>query len=379
MLSMQDTVRNQVFQQAQTLIIKIGSNVLTREDDLLDQDRIQALAEQIGRILDSGRRVVIVSSGAVAAGIGVLGLDRKPASLPELQASAAAGQMRLMKAWEFALGSRGRKIAQMLVTVNDFRHRRRYLNVRNTLRTLFHFDVVPVVNENDSVSIAEIALGDNDQLAAMIASLVTDPLLVILSAVDGLFDGAPGADESSLISLVEQPCDSLAKYAVDEQSSAGRGGMQSKLQAILNATSVGESVILANGRHDGVLDRIANGVEVGTLFLANGSAIPAWKRWIGYTTQPEGRLNLDDGALRAVVENGRSLLAVGITEVDGEFDQGACVELVSLERVIGRGLVNYSAADIRRIRGQKSAQIPEILGRVPYEEVIHRDNLVIRD
>ena len=376
---MHNLVRREVYEAAETLIIKIGSNVLTRDDDQLDEDRIRSLAEQIDRVIQSGRRVVVVSSGAVAAGIGVLGLKRRPQSLPELQASAAAGQMRLMKAWEGALGQRGRNIAQMLVTVNDFRQRRRYLNVRNTLRTLFGFGVVPVVNENDSVSIAEIALGDNDQLAAMIASLVTNPLLVILSSVDGLYDGAPGAPDSSLIDVVREPSESLSEYAADEQSSAGRGGMKSKLHAILNATSVGESVILANGLRDRILDRIADGENVGTLFLASGSSIPAWKRWIGYTTQPEGKLYLDDGALRAVVTEGRSLLAVGITDVTGEFDQGASVELVSSSGVIGRGLVNYSAAEIRIIRGRKSDQIPSLLGHVPYEEVIHRDNLVLRD
>ena len=376
---MHNLVRREVYEAAETLIIKIGSNVLTRDDDQLDEDRIRSLAEQIDRVIQSGRRVVVVSSGAVAAGIGVLGLKRRPQSLPELQASAAAGQMRLMKAWEGALGQRGRNIAQMLVTVNDFRQRRRYLNVRNTLRTLFGFGVVPVVNENDSVSIAEIALGDNDQLAAMIASLVTNPLLVILSSVDGLYDGAPGAPDSSLIDVVRESSESLSEYAADEQSSAGRGGMKSKLHAILNATSVGESVILANGLRDRILDRIADGENVGTLFLASGSSIPAWKRWIGYTTQPEGKLFLDDGALRAVVTEGRSLLAVGITDVTGEFDQGASVELVSSSGVIGRGLVNYSAAEIRIIRGRKSDQIPSLLGHVPYEEVIHRDNLVLRD
>lgn len=376
---MHNLVRREVYEAAETLIIKIGSNVLTRDDDQLDEDRIRSLAEQIDRVIQSGRRVVVVSSGAVAAGIGVLGLKRRPQSLPELQASAAAGQMRLMKAWEGALGQRGRNIAQMLVTVNDFRQRRRYLNVRNTLRTLFGFGVVPVVNENDSVSIAEIALGDNDQLATMIASLVTNPLLVILSSVDGLYDGAPGAPDSSLIDVVREPSESLSEYAADEQSSAGRGGMKSKLHAILNATSVGESVILANGLRDRILDRIADGENVGTLFLASGSSIPAWKRWIGYTTQPEGKLFLDDGALRAVVTEGRSLLAVGITDVTGEFDQGASVELVSSSGVIGRGLVNYSAAEIRIIRGRKSDQIPSLLGHVPYEEVIHRDNLVLRD
>lgn len=375
---MDNLVRKEVFESCQTLIIKIGSNVLTRGDDQLDDDRIRHLAEQIDRVLKTGRRVVVVSSGAVAAGIGVLGLKTRPQSLPELQASAAAGQMRLMKAWGDGLGAFDRRIAQILLTVNDFRNRRRYLNVRNTIRTLFSFGVVPIVNENDSVSIAEIALGDNDQLASLIAALVPDPLLVILSSVDGLYDGSPTSPDAKLIPLVERPDASLTRLVAAEQSSLGRGGMAAKLRAILNATETGESVILANGRSDGVIDRIAGGEVTGTLFLASGTAIPAWKRWIAYAARPEGRLILDDGAVRAVTAEGRSLLAVGIREVSGNFDQGASVALVSPSgETVGRGLVNYSSADIRQIAGCRSERIPELLGHVSYREVVHRDNLVV--
>ena len=378
--SMGNLVRREVFNSSQSLIIKIGSNVLTRDDDQLDEDRIQHFADQIDRLLRSGRKVVVVSSGAVAAGVGVLGLARRPGSLPELQASAAVGQTHLMKAWGSSLSRNGHRVAQILVTVNDFRNRRRYLNVRNTIRTLFSFGAVPIVNENDSVSIQEIALGDNDQLASMISALVPQPLLVILSGIDGLFDGAPSNPQSKVIPVVERPSESLLQHVAAEQSSRGRGGMASKLRAVLNATGSGESVILANGREDGILDRIAAGDEVGTLFLAQGTTVPAWKKWIGYATRPEGQLVLDDGACRAVVQQGRSLLAVGIREVCGQFDQGASVELQNLSgRVIGRGLVNYGTEEIRMIAGQKSDRIPELLGHVPYSEVIHRDNLAVTD
>ena len=377
---MDNLVRKEVFQSSRTLIVKIGSNVLTREDDQLDEERIEHLADQIERLIEGGRRVVVVSSGAVAAGVGALGLDRRPQSLPELQASAAAGQARLMMAWNNGLTRHNRTAAQILVTVNDFRNRRRYLNIRNTLRTLFSLDAVPIVNENDSVSIEEIALSDNDQLASMIAALVADPLLIILSAVDGLFDGVPEASDSRVIPLIEKPDSSLLQYAGAGQSSLGRGGMTAKLAAILNATQTGESVILANGTTDGILDSIAQGQEVGTLFLASGSTVPAWKRWIAFAAKPEGQLTLDDGATNAVQNNGKSLLAVGIRDVRGDFEQGASVSLVaSGGSAIGRGLVNYSAAEIRRIAGQKSSQIPELLGHVPYREVIHRDNLVVTD
>lgn len=379
-LTMPDLVRREVFSRSETLIIKIGSNVLTRDDDQLDENRVQHLCDQIDRLIATGRKVVVVTSGAVAAGIGVLGLAEKPQSLPELQASAAAGQMRLMKAWGEGLGAKDRKVAQILLTVNDFRNRRRYLNVRNTIRTLFAFDVVPIVNENDSVSIAEIALGDNDQLASMIAALVPDPLLIILSAVDGLYDGSPSDAASRVIPVVERPDISLLQHVGTDQSSRGRGGMAAKLRAVLNATETGECVILANGQRDGVLDEIAAGEVTGTLFLASGSAVPAWKRWIGYAAKPEGELRLDDGACRAVIGEGRSLLAVGITAVTGDFDQGASVALRRVDGTeIGRGLVNYSSEEIRRVAGFKSDKIPELLGHVSYREVIHRDNLVVTE
>lgn len=377
---MRNLVRQEVFGSSQTLIIKIGSNVLTRDDDNLDHERIQHLADQIDRVRQTGRQVVIVSSGAVAAGVGVLGLKQRPQSLPELQASAAAGQVHLMKTWGQSFQATNHRVAQILLTVNDFRNRRRYLNVRNTIRTLLSFGVIPIVNENDSVSIQEIALGDNDQLAAMIATLVPNPLMVILSGIDGLFDGSPSNPESRVISVVEKPDERLLLHVSAEQSSRGRGGMASKLRAILNATSTGESVILANGLQHGVLDQIVAGQETGTLFLASGATVPAWKKWIGYATRPEGRLVLDAGAIRAVREAGRSLLAVGIREVSGDFEQGASVELLSpTGGVVGRGLVNYSAVEIRRIAGYKSDRIPELLGHVSYSEVVHRDNLVVTD
>ena len=307
-------------------------------------------------------------------------MPEKPQSLPELQASAAAGQPQLMSAWGDGLKKSGHKVAQILLTMNDFRSRRRYLNVRNTIRTLLGFGVVPIINENDSVSIEEIALGYNDQLASMIAALVPKPLLVILSGIDGLFDGPPGDPGSQLISLVPKPDENLLKHVSSEQSSRGRGGMASKLRAILNATTTGQSVILANGRSAEVLDKVARGEEVGTLFVTSGATVPAWKKWIGYTVRPEGKLVVDEGASRAVVENGRSLLAVGIREVDGEFDQGASVQIVNdKSAVIGRGLVNYSSEDIRRIIGLKSEKIREVLGHIPYGDVIHRDNLVVVD
>lgn len=373
---MEDLVRQEVFQACRTVIVKIGTNVLTTDDDRLDRERIQNLAAQIDRIIQTGRRVVLVSSGAVGAGIGILGLRRRPGSLPELQAAAAIGQPHLMRTWDDALSSTGHRTAQVLLTVNDFRNRQRYLNVRNTIRTLFDFGAIPIVNENDTVSIKEIAVGDNDQLASMLATLLPGPLLIILSGIEGLYDGPPSDPASRVIPLVERPDNSLLQLASAEQSTRGRGGMPSKLKAIISATSMGETVILASGKNAAVLDDIRTGKVTGTLFLAAGQAVPAWKRWIGFTAAPAGVLLIDEGACRAVREGGRSLLAVGITCVQGEFEPGALVGIQSDDGTeLARGLANYSSDEIRRICGRRSDQIFETLGHVPYAEVIHRDNL----
>jgi glutamate 5-kinase len=375
---MQERLRQEVFETCRTVIVKIGTNVLTTDNDRLDLNRIQCIANQIHRIQETGRRVVLVSSGAVGAGIGILGLNRRPESLPELQATAAIGQPSLMRTWDDALSRTGHRTAQLLLTGNDFRNRQRYLNVRNTLRTLFDFNVIPIVNENDTVSIKEIAVGDNDQLASMLTTLLPDPLLVILSGIAGLYDGAPSNPDSRVIPLVEKPDDALLKLVANEQSSRGRGGMGSKLRAILAATGIGETVILASGRSDTVLDDIRNGQVTGTLFMARSESVPAWKRWIGFGAPPAGTLILDEGAVKAVCQAGRSLLAVGIKSVLGDFEPGALVGLQSAGGVeIARGLANYSADEIRRIQGRRSDQIAAALGHVPFGEVIHRDNLAL--
>ncbi len=372
------TSQQEAFQASRTVIVKIGTNVLTTDADRLDVPRIQCIADQIHRIQQTGRRVVLVSSGAVGAGVGILGWNRRPESLPELQAAAAIGQPSLMRTWDDAMARSGRRTAQLLLTGNDFRNRQRYLNVRNTLRTLFDFDVLPIVNENDTVSIREIAVGDNDQLAAMLATLLPDPLLVILSGIAGLYDGAPSHPDSRVIPVVERPDESLLKLVASEQSTRGRGGMGSKLRAILAATGMGESVILASGRSDTVLDDIRLGQPVGTLFKARSETVPAWKRWIAFGAPPAGTLVVDEGAVSAVRDSGRSLLAVGIREVLGDFESGSLVGLQSPDGVeFARGLANYSADEIRRIRGRRSDQIASALGHVPFGEVIHRDNLAV--
>ena len=375
---MQNLVRREVVETARTLVVKIGTNVLSRPDGSLDVERLTSLAEQIHRVHTTGRRVAIVSSGAVGAGMSLLSLTERPRDLPHLQAAAATGQAHLIRLYDDCLRRHGYHAAQMLLTANDFKTRARYLNVRNTLHTLFEYGAVPIINENDTVSVAEIKFGDNDHLAAMVANLMSDPLLIILSVVDGLYDGDPQRPETKPIPLVEHWDDTLLNLATSTRSSRGTGGMPSKLSAVRMATAVGENVIIANGTTPDVLDRILAGEEIGTLFLAEGKTVPAWKRWIGYTVPPKGRLLLDEGACRAITERGRSLLAIGITRVEGEFSKG---ELVSLADASGhelaRGLTNYAARDLVRICGKHTEEITAILGSLPYVEAVHRDNLVL--
>ncbi|QDT53381.1 Glutamate 5-kinase [Caulifigura coniformis] len=369
--------RQQVFAASQAVVVKIGTNALSRPDDTLDVDRIHRLAEQLWAIRATGRRVVVVSSGAVGAGIGLLKLKGRPRDLPHVQAAAAAGQARLIRAYDEALQVHGVHAAQILLTANDFKHRTRYLNVRNTLHTLFEYPVIPIVNENDTVSISEIKFGDNDRLAAMVASLIEKPLLIILSVVDGLLDGDPSDPAARPLRLVEN-LKAVESLAGSSKSSRGTGGMKSKLESVRMATHTGTNVIIADGRMDGVLDRVTAGEELGTLFLSRKESVPAWKRWIGYTVTPRGALRLDEGAVRAVVEKGRSLLAIGVTGVDGDFSKG---ELVSLFDPSGhefaRGLSNFDARTAASIAGKRTEQVIEALGAGAYQEVIHRDNLTV--
>ena len=375
---MVNLLRREVIETAKTVVIKVGTSVLSNDDDSLNIARIAALVEQVDRIRKTGRRVVLVSSGAVGAGMGLLGLKERPKDLPHLQAAAATGQAHLIRLYDDCLQAHGCRAAQLLLTANDFRTRERYLNVRNTLNSLFDYPIVPVINENDTVSITEIQFGDNDQLAGMVSNLLDDSILVILSVVDGLLDGDPDSPDSRVVTQVSNWDERLLSLAADTQSRRGKGGMRSKLQAIRRVVNVGENVILANGRHQDVLDRILAGEEIGTLFLAQGPSIPAWKRWIGYTIEPAGRLIVDEGARKALSENGRSLLPIGITRVEGRFEKGAVVAVVNAAGIeFARGLTNYDSRSASSICGRRTAEIDAILGETPYEEVIHRDNLAV--
>lgn len=383
--AMLDPVRQEVAATSDTIVVKVGTRVLTHRDGTLDHDRVAAIAEQLVWLIEEKRHVVLVSSGAVGAGLGRLGLARRPADLAQLQAVAAVGQSRLIEAYNRALEPHGRHAAQILVTADDLNDRARYLNIRNTLRAAFQFGAVPIINENDTVRVDELQrnVGDNDRLAAMVTNLLRAPLLVLLSDVDGLYDGDPQRPGSKVVPLITDVDEAMRALQQQPPVSGkvnylGRGGMASKLEAARLATSAGENVIIANGRRANVLLDIVAGAPIGTLLLAAGPAVASRKRWIGLTAQPCGKLLLDAGAQRAIENAGRSLLAVGIVCVEGSFRKGDVVALCREDgSELARGLTNYAAEEILRIAGQSTERIGEILGHRPYDEVVHRDNLVI--
>ena len=358
-------------------MVKVGTNVLSGPDGRPDRARIASLSAQIARARTPDRGVVLVSSGAVGAGLDLLGLDRRPTDLAHLQAAAAAGQARLIRWYDESLRSHGLRAAQILLGADDFRDRTRYLNARNTLATLREFPAVPIVNENDTVSTAEISLGDNDRLAAMTAGLVPAPLLVLLTSAPGLCDGDPAAG-GRVISLIDRWDDGLFRFAAPGRTTLGTGGMRSKLEAVRDAAAAGVDTILADGRTDDVLDRIAAGEPVGTLIRGEPDAPTAWKRWIGFTLLPAGEITVDAGAVRALTERGRSLLPIGVTGVAGEFLRGGPVRVLGPRGTeFARGLSNLSSGELRRVSGCRTDKMSELLGGVPDATVIHRDNLTL--
>lgn len=377
---MSETLRKQVAEAATTVVVKVGTRVITLDDGTLNHERIDQLAEEIHAISEAGRRVVLVSSGAVGAGISLLGLKTRPTDLARLQAVAAVGQTHLIEAYDRVLARHGRRAAQVLLTAEDVDDRVRYLNVRNTLVSILGFGAIPIVNENDTVSVEELmtTFGDNDRLAAMVTNLIRAPLLVILSDIEGLYDGDPSLPSSKIVHTVERIDERVLGYVRDRRTGLSKGGMASKLEAARIVTTAGENVIIASGREPDVLSRIVAGHEVGTLFLAQGKGISPYKRWLGFSAQVRGRIQLDAGARKAIVDQGRSLLAAGIVSTQGDFQKGDVVALCDSEgAVVARGLTNYASAEVEQIKGLKSDKIAGVLGHRPYEEVVHRDNLAI--
>ncbi len=368
------------FARPSLVVVKVGSSSLRGPHGRLDRDQVHSLAEQVVALRATGVRVVLVSSGAVAAGMGLLGLDRRPSDLQTLQACAAVGQGELIHEYQRTFRTHELAAAQILLTPDDFGRRSRYLNARTTLQRLLALGAVPIINENDAVATDELAYGDNDHLAALVASMLDAQLLLLLSDVDGLYDGHPDAEGARLVSRVERAGDVDLAAVGGVGSHVGSGGMRTKVEAALIATASTAHVVVANARRPGVVDDVVSGRDLGTWFVAGTRRLEARRLWIGYALRPSGRLHVDAGAVHALVDLGRSLLAVGVTEVEGAFQAGEAVEVVAPDgTTVARGLTAYAADDVRRLAGRSTLDALEALGPGYAREVIHRDDLALRD
>ena len=364
---------------ARRVVIKVGSSLVTDEGRGLDASAIARWAAQISTLHQLGKQVVLVSSGAIAEGMQRLGWSRRPQQIHELQAAAAVGQMGLAQAYESGLAAHGLHSAQVLLTHADLADRARYLNARSTLMTLLGLRVVPVINENDSVVTDEIKVGDNDTLAALVTNLVEADVLVILTDQAGLYSADPRTDPAAILIGQAQAGDpALEAIAAGPGSSIGSGGMLTKVLAAKRAARSGACTIIASGREDDVLVRLANGVQVGTELTARDAVLTARKQWLADHLQLKGRLTVDAGAVRALMQEGKSLLPVGVVQVHGEFARGDVVSCVAPDgREVARGLVNYSSSEARLIARKPSSEIAATLGFIEEPELIHRDNLVV--
>lgn len=368
--------------QAACWVIKIGSAMITAEGRGLDLDAIGAWVKQMAALhqYGQGKQLLLVSSGAVAEGMRRLNIQQRPHALPELQAAAAVGQMGLVQAYESQFQRHGIGTAQVLLTHEDAADRTRYLNVRSTLRTLLGLGVIPVINENDVVSFDKLRFGDNDTIGALVANLMSADLFVILTDQRGMYEQDPRRfPEAKMIHEARAGDPALEQMSGASSSGGlGRGGMLTKVQAAAKAARSGTSTIIAWGREPDVLRRIAAGEEIGTLLRPSQTPLAARKRWLAAQLQLKGQLSLDAGAVRVLQRSGRSLLAVGVTAVSGDFSRGDLVACLNPEgKEVGRGLVNYAAAEAAKIIGQPSERIEALLGYVDEPELIHRDNLVV--
>ncbi len=366
----------QQLRNAKCIVVKVGTSTLTHETGNLNLMRMEHLVRQLADLKNQDREVILVTSAAIGAGMGRLGIRQRPKEIPAKQALAAIGQGILMQTYEKLFSEYGTAVAQVLLTKDDVADRSRYLNARNTLKKIIQYGAVPIINENDTVTFDEIKVGDNDTLAAMVAGLVDADLLVLLSDIDGLYTADPRKEaDARLIPLVEEITPEIEALAGDPGSKFGSGGMQTKIAAARIAVTQGIPMVLTNGAASDCLQFLNGTPGKGTLFLAKQHPLGSRKGWLAFSTRRAGSLTVDKGAAEAIVKNGKSLLPKGISQVEGKFTRGAVVEVLSEGRVIARGIVNYSDGDIVRIMGRHSHEIDSILGQGHEVEVIHRDNL----
>ncbi len=389
---MSKELRKNILKSAKRVVIKVGSGVISDHESGnsplergLSQKRIRSYAKRIKAIADAGYQVILVSSGAIMAGRERLNLKRPNLDIPQKQACAAIGQSFLMRSYEQYFEKQGLKVAQILLGHDDLENRKRYLNIRHTLEALLAHGVIPIVNENDSVTVDEIKIGDNDTLSANVACMAEAHLLILLSDVDGLFTSDParansrsGASPAKLIAYVDRVTPEIEKLAGKSKNPLAVGGMYTKVLAAKKTMSFGIPTLIINGLKGENLKKVFAGSQVGTLFWSGAAKIKDRKHWIAHTLKPAGSVTVDTGARKALVERGKSLLAAGVVKVDGRFEFGGAVLILDEKgREIARGLVNYNSRDLDQIKGMKSAAVRSLVGQNFYEEVIHRDDLVL--
>ena len=371
-------IRRNLFDRVRRAVIKVGTGVLTH-DQGLNATVIRRLAREVSMLMDQGHQVILVSSGAIASGMKKVGMAERPSDIPHKQAVAAIGQSRLMLEYEKSFARYQKKAAQILLTRDDLCNRRRYLNARNTINVLLDWKIVPIVNENDTVVVEELKFGDNDNLSAMITHLMDAQILINLTDIDGFYDKDPRDHKDALlIPLVSRIDHAMERASCDIPGAFGMGGMSSKIQTAKKVTTSGIPMIIASGLKANILKRLFEGRDVGTLFLPRREKMGSRKCWIAFTLKAKGAIRVDRGAAKAIRKQGRSLLPIGILDVEGDFGVGAAVSCIDPDGVpFARGLVNYKATDVRKLMGLKTSQIEQRLGYKHYDEVIHRDNLVI--
>lgn len=376
---MSEQERKNLIEKVKTAVVKIGSSVLTHGDGSLDESVFKEIAKQVFNLKQRGVRTIIVSSGAIASGMKKLGLSSKPVEIDVKQAISACGQTELIRSYEEAFSEFGLNVAQILLTRDGFSDRKRFLNSRKTVRRLLEMEIIPVINENDTVSFEEIMFGDNDNLAALVISLTEADLLVLLSDVEGFFDKDPAkSEDATLLSTIAEIDSRIESFAGDTFGRTTSGGMRTKIQAARSAAAFGVPTIIASGKRKDSLLSIFDGREYGTVILPTRERLRGRKHWIAYTLKPRGKLILDEGAAEAITRKGRSLLPSGIREVEGEFEIGELVSCFDSSAVeISRGLCSYGSSEVRRILGRKSSEIEDVLGYRYSDEIIHRNEMVV--
>ena len=374
-----DAIRKDIVGKVRRVVVKLGSYVLTTASWSLDRKVFTDVTDSIAALRVTGIECVVVSSGAVASGMGRLGLKERPRQLPQEQAAAAVGQISLMAYWEKMLSRHGLHAAQILLTQGDVRDRKRFLNARHTLTSVLEYGAVPIINENDTVTVDEIKFGDNDYLSSLVTNLAQADLLIILTDIDGVYDKDPRANaDAKLLPLIKTVDESIEELVFGSTSKISRGGMATKIKAAKTAALFGVPTIIANGKRAGVLQEIFAARQVGTLILPEKNKITSRKHWIAFTLKPHGVICVDDGAKTAMKDRGRSLLPSGIVSVKGDFGPDEAVSCCDKNGIeFARGLVKYGSDDIDKIKGLKTDQIEEVLGHFAEQEIIHRDDMVI--